>query len=457
MIYYITTSNTNDGIYSKRRKNLGAGRRKRSKRRSYGTRMRGGSMAQEHQYYDYLEQQKKEENERQKNRDEIWTEFMHVQKTTNVNKLKNFRQIFSEKITLQYLKGKGVSASQLINEDFKVFQLKDAGFSVGELLAAGVSIPELKLNYRDEKYIKEFKKAGVTVDKLLDVGFLIPQLKLTYNVEDFKNAGFDVDKLLDFGYKADELKSYFTALELKTNGVTESDLLESGFNPEQLKEAGIDDNVILRKPNKFTSEELKKAGLFTFEKLIKAFPGITVESAILEFKATPEQLTEAGFDSAEIERYIEKDENTVPTEFKLMYLEQDMVEKYKIILDKHIHNNNNEYITKFKENIDKAYKLMLWGNVRDSPDMKNLYLERMKTLNAYIDQGRAAADRAAAEAKLVAAARVQITKKEAALAVPEKPCDKYVGMPSSIDFYNIAKCHTCGFLRKQHEPSAIYP
>ena len=357
--------------------------------------------------------------EPQKNIDEIWTDFMREQKTTNVNELTNFRQIFSAKITLQYLKGKGVSASQLINEDFKVFQLKDAGFSVGELLAAGVSIPELKLYYSDEKYIIDFKKAG-----------------------------FDVDKLLGFGYKAHELKSYFTALELKTNGVTESDLLESGFNPEQLKEAGIDDNVILRKPNKFTSEELKKAGLFTFEKLIKAFPGITVESAILEFKATPEQLKEAGFNSAEIERYIEKDENTVPTEFELMYLEQDMVEKYKKILDKHIQNNNNEYITKFKENIDKAYELLRWGNVRASPDMKNLYLERITELINHIDQGRAAADRAAA--------RVKITEKNAdidraALAAPKQPCDKYVGVPSSI-----AKCHTCRFLRSQHSDSAIY-
>jgi hypothetical protein len=404
-------------------------------------------MAQEDQaeqeYYHNLERQKKEEDERQKNIDKIWTDFMGHQKTTNVNELTNFRQIFPAKITLLYLKGKGVSASQLIKDDVTIYQLNEAGFSVGELLAAEVPIHELKLYYSDEKYIIDFKKAGVTVDKLLDAGFLIPQLKPIYKVEDFINAGFYVDKLLGFGYKADELKSYFTALQLKTNGVSESDLLESGFNPEQLKKAGIDDNVILRKPNKFKLEELIKAELFTFEKLNKAFPGITVESAILEFKATPEQLRKAGFEYNEIERYIEKDENTAPDIVKLMFLTQDIVEKYKQILDKHIQNKNEAYIIQFKKNIDTAYDTMFYGNVRGVVDLRNVYLERMKTLIAYIDQGRAAADRAAA--------RVQITEKKAALAVPEKPCDTYVGVPSPI-----AVCHTCGFIRRKHAPSAIY-
>jgi hypothetical protein len=109
-------------LYSKRRKNLGGGRRKRSNRRSNRTRIRGGSMAYDDraafEYYNNLKKQEKERETELRN----WCESMGV--TYNNSSVNMVHDVVN---AVSAFKAKG----------FSINELKSAGFTNDTLIAAG--------------------------------------------------------------------------------------------------------------------------------------------------------------------------------------------------------------------------------------------------------------------------------------------------------------------------------
>lgn len=216
-----------------------------------------------------------------------------------------------EGLPLAKIKERGCSAKLLSEAGYSAKQLLDAGFEAKQLVAAGYSPSALK-------------EAGVSAEKLLSAGVTQSQLRAAgYSQDDIKRAltaqsHAALKKLVDAGFSREQLQAAgFSGAQINKllhsrgdnkdgNSSLVTKLLDAGYSAKQLEAAGFSNSVIekalcqAKKSGEdakallvkgFSVEQLKQAGCFSLDDLLKA--GVSPK-ALLADGYTAKQLVDAG-------------------------------------------------------------------------------------------------------------------------------------------------------------------
>ena len=172
----------------------------------------------------------------------------------------------------KWLKDAGLSAKELIDNNFSLQQLKDAGFLAQELI------------------FMDSTEYGYSLQELNDIGYPLSQLAVCFSAKVLNDFGFSLRELKDVG---------LSAKVLKDNGFSIIELNDAGFLLSQLKDAGFSaKELIFKKSNHYiySIKQLKDAR-FSDNELYEA------GKSLIQEHATPSDLYEAGYNVEEIFKF----------------------------------------------------------------------------------------------------------------------------------------------------------